>query len=130
MTFNPRRVASVAAALLLLAAVSSASAATKDRFYQFGDDTIENPMLGQPPQNDFGPYTSDSTAIGPNDFSDLSYSSGPTYVNTQTLSRPGAATGEWGLAFNGTNSALVRVDGGLGTVTLLPTPDPIPAPTT
>jgi pyruvate,water dikinase len=24
----------------------------------------------------------------------------------------------------------VRVDGGLGTVTLLPTPDPIPAPTT
>src|SRR3989304_4034378 len=47
-------------------------------------------------------------ALGPNDFSDLSYSTGPVYVNTNALGRPGSASGEWGLTFDGTASSLVR----------------------
>lgn len=104
----------VATLLILLSAAASASAATKDRFYQFGDDTTENPQLGQVPQTDFGPFTGDSIALGPNDFSDLSYAGSPVYVNTNALGRPGSVAGEWGLTFNGTDASLIRGNGSLG----------------
>jgi len=115
MTLRISQTVRIAAALLLLVTLATtASAATKDRFYQFGDDTVENPVLDQTPQTDFGALTADSAAIGPNDFSDLSYATGPVYVNTNALARPGSAAGEWGLTFNGTDNSLVRTNGSLG----------------
>ena len=103
-----------AALLLVVVTSTAASAATKDRFYQFGDDTTENPVVGQPPASDFGPTTVDSAAIGPGDFSDLSYGTGPVYVNTNALTRPDSVAGEWGLTFNGVDTSLVRTNGSLG----------------
>jgi hypothetical protein len=96
--------------------VTAASAATKDRFYQFGDDPIENPAIGISPTSDFGPFSVDSVAINmTTDFQDLSPAGGgPLYVNTNATSRPGSVAGEWGLGFDGVDDNLFRTNGGLG----------------
>ena len=114
---NGFRSRAVFAALALIAVLgTSAAAATKDRFYQFGDDPIENPSAGISPTSDFGPFAVDSVALNPaqTDFSDLGYTTGPVYVNTNALTRPGSVAGEWGVTFNGTDSSLSRTNGGLG----------------
>ena len=97
-----------------LLAAATAHAATTDRFYQFGDDALENPVLNQPPNADFGPFTVDSAGTT-TDFQDLSFTgNGPVYVNTNATSRPGSVSGEWGLSFDGVDDTLIRLNGGLG----------------
>ena len=104
--------------IAVLLANSCYANATKDRFYQFGDDSGETPKtLGQPPS---GGSTFDSATInaGGSDFQDLSTAGGgPTYINTQSApARPGAVVAGdlWGLQFDGIDDHLVRVNGGLG----------------
>src|SRR5687768_9947673 len=114
----------VARSLMALAVglivVSQCRAATPDRTHLFGDDMSENPVVGGTPNSDFGALTLDttyfSTAAVPTDATDLSFSGGPTYFNTGSgpLARPGAATGTFGLQFNGTSDNLFRDDRGLG----------------
>jgi hypothetical protein len=99
---------------------TAADASTRDRFYQFGDDPVELPVVGGPPRADFGggpvatTVDSEGTTI---DFQDLTPNGAePRYLRTdQTVPpRPGAVAPEWGLTFNGTNDTLVRTNGGLG----------------
>ena len=110
----------IVALLVCVVLATAGRAATKDRFYQFGDDTAagETPSLNANPTSTFGALTLDSATIpgGPGtDFQDLSYEGdGPKYTHTDTTSRPGAVSGEWGLNFDGVNDDLFISAGGLG----------------
>ena len=100
--------------------VSHGQAATPDRTYRFGDDTLEGAAAGATPNAPgIGAVTLDSqvfNTVGFTDASDLNYTGTPTYFNTGSgaLTRPGAATGTLGLQFNGTTDVLFRTDRGLG----------------
>jgi hypothetical protein len=105
-----------------LVVVASAQAGSADRTYLFGDDDLEAPTVGGTPSSPgigTGQLTLDSTffnTVGFTDASDLSYTGGPTYFNAGSgaLARPGAATGTFGLQFNGSSDNLFRDDRGLG----------------
>jgi hypothetical protein len=100
--------------------VAQSRAGTSDRTYRFGDDSLEGAVVGGTPNAPgIGQLTLDSqvfNTIGFTDASDLGYSGGPTYFNSGSgpLARPGAATGTFGLQFNGSSDYLFRDDRGLG----------------
>jgi hypothetical protein len=111
-----KRVLIVVVAVLL---VGRAEAGTPDRIYRMGDDPAENPTIGGTPNADFGAFTVDSQFldnIAFSDASDLSFTGGPTYFDAGSgaLARPGAATGTFGLQFNGTSDLLFDTGGALG----------------
>ncbi len=110
---------SVAAFVFAMILVSQAVAGTPDRVYRMGDDVAENPSIGGTPNADFGAFTVDSQFldnIAFSDASDLSYTGGPTYFDAGSgaLARPGAATGTFGLQFNGSSDLLFDTGGALG----------------
>lgn len=107
---NMRVLAAMAAASLLVA--STAVASTLDRDYRLGDDVQENAVVGQvvgtatvnPPGTGF---TLDSAMP----FQDLQQFGNPTYANTQSTGRPGAAANERGVNFNGASSQYLSGSG-------------------
>jgi hypothetical protein len=99
--------------------VGRAQAGTPDRVFKMGDDPVENPTIGGTPNADFGAFTVDSQFldnIAFSDAADLSFTGGPTYFDAGSgaLARPGAATGTFGLQFNGTSDLLFDTAGALG----------------
>ncbi|HJQ78888.1 MAG TPA: LamG-like jellyroll fold domain-containing protein, partial [Lacipirellulaceae bacterium] len=99
--------------------VGQTVAGTPDRIYRMGDDPAELPTIGGTPNASFGAFTVDSQFldnIAFSDASDLSYTGGPTYFDAGSglLARPGAATGTFGLQFNGTSDLLFDTGGALG----------------
>jgi hypothetical protein len=99
--------------------VARAGAGTPDRIYRMGDDQEETPSIGGTPSSSVGPLTLDShflDSIAFSDAADLSFSGGPTYFDagSGTLARPGAATGTFGLQFNGSSDLLFDTGGALG----------------
>jgi hypothetical protein len=90
----------LALAVILTVAQSALAAKTDDRRYEFGDGGTSN--------------TQDSQFISADDKQDLSVPTGsgsPTFVDVSStgLSRPGAATGDKGAQFGGTNDVLSGV---------------------
>jgi hypothetical protein len=121
MVTNKRIVGRLLTALALVATlVTHSEAGTSDRTYRFGDDPAEGATAGATPNAPgIGALTLDSqvfNTVAFTDASDLSYAGGPTYFNTGSgpLARPGAASGTFGLQFNGTSDLLFRDDRGLG----------------
>ena len=121
MIADARKIACPCFGVLVLATifVSAANAGTADRIYRLGDDPAENPVIGGPPNADFGSFTVDSQFhdnVAFSDASDLSYSGGPTYFDAGSgaLARPGAAAGTFGIQFDGDGDVLFDIGGSLG----------------
>jgi hypothetical protein len=107
----PRGLGLLGMAALGLLLAASAYGSTLDRDYKLGNDPQENAVAGQVVgQNSaLANHTLDSAP--PFTFQDLMQHSGPTYVNTQALSRPGAAAGALGVQFNGASSQYLSGNG-------------------
>jgi hypothetical protein len=95
-------IACVAAAYLILS--GNASASTLDRNYRLGDDAQENAAVGGivGQSSTVADHTLDSASQG--SFFDIMQHGNPTYVNTQSTGRPGAAANERGIQFTGSSS--------------------------
>jgi hypothetical protein len=119
MTSAGTRVAAFVVAMML---VARAGAGTADRIYEMGDNIDEAPTIGGTPSSPgigSGALTLDSAVLDTtafSDASDLSYVGTPTYFNAGSgpLARPGAATGTFGLEFDGSSDLLVDDEDALG----------------